>query len=89
MILLADVLVRVKNGRKLAVRRRLPDGSYLSTLGTLRVRVVYCEITIATTNCCAPPSRTRPAPQPAPIRTVPASASPGRPRGISSSKPRT
>ncbi len=27
---------------------RYPDGSYLSTLGRLRVRVIECEITIAT-----------------------------------------
>lgn len=44
----ADVLVRVKNGRKLPVLSRHPDGSYLSTMGTLRVRVTTCEITIAT-----------------------------------------
>ena len=44
----ADVLVRLKIGRKLAVLRRLPDGSYLSVLGALRVRVIECEITIIT-----------------------------------------
>jgi hypothetical protein len=44
----ADVLVRVKNGRKLPVLDRYRDGSYLSTMGTLRVRVIVCEITIAT-----------------------------------------
>jgi hypothetical protein len=41
----ADALVRLKIGRKLAVLRRLPDGSYLSMLGTLRVRIIECEIT--------------------------------------------
>lgn len=44
----ADVLVRVKNGRKLPVCARYGDGSYLSRLGELKVRVVACEITIAT-----------------------------------------
>jgi hypothetical protein len=45
----ADVLVRLKNGRKTPVLARHPDGSYLSALGSLRVRVIDCEITIATT----------------------------------------
>jgi Insertion element 4 transposase N-terminal/Transposase DDE domain len=44
----ADVLVRLKNGRKMPVLARYRDGSYLSVLGTLRVRVVDCEITITT-----------------------------------------
>jgi hypothetical protein len=44
----ADALVRLKIGRKRAVLRRLPDGSYLSMLGTLRVRIIECEITIST-----------------------------------------
>jgi hypothetical protein len=44
----ADVLVRLKNGRKLPVLARYPDGSYLSALGALRVRVVDCEMTITT-----------------------------------------
>jgi hypothetical protein len=44
----AEVLVRCKNGRKLAVLARFPDGSYLSLLGGVRVRVVQAEITIAT-----------------------------------------
>jgi hypothetical protein len=42
------VLVRLKIGRKLAVLRRFPDGSYLSMLGTLPVRIIECEITIIT-----------------------------------------
>jgi hypothetical protein len=44
----ADVLVRVKNGRKLPVLRRCPDGSCLSLLGATRVRVIDCEITVST-----------------------------------------
>ncbi|MGH3904523.1 MAG: IS4 family transposase [Pseudonocardiaceae bacterium] len=45
----AEVLVRRKNGRRMPVLARYPDGSYLSMLGGLRVRVVECEITISTT----------------------------------------
>jgi hypothetical protein len=45
----ADVLIRVKNGRRMPVLARYPDGSYLSMLGGVRVRVVEAEITIATT----------------------------------------
>ncbi|MGQ0776399.1 MAG: IS4 family transposase [Pseudonocardiales bacterium] len=45
----ADILVRLKNGRRMPVLARYPDGSYLSILGGLRVRVVDCEITITTT----------------------------------------
>jgi len=44
----AHLLVRLKSNRKLAVLRRYPDGSYLSQIGATRVRVVECEITIAT-----------------------------------------
>ncbi|MCC5576295.1 IS4 family transposase [Microtetraspora sp. AC03309] len=44
----AQTLVRVKNGRRLPVLRRLRDGSYTSMLGTVAVRVIDCEITIAT-----------------------------------------
>jgi Transposase DDE domain/Insertion element 4 transposase N-terminal len=44
----ADLLVRLKNGRKTPILTRYPDGSYLSVLGRLRVRVIDCEITIAT-----------------------------------------
>jgi hypothetical protein len=44
----AHLLVRVKSNRKLPVLRRYRDGSYLSQIGTTRVRVVECEITIAT-----------------------------------------
>lgn len=45
----AHLLVRLKNGRRMPILARYPDGSYLSTLGNLRVRVVDCEITISTT----------------------------------------
>jgi len=42
------VLVRLKSNRKLRALRRYRDGSYLSQIGTVRVRVVECEITIVT-----------------------------------------
>jgi hypothetical protein len=44
----AHVLLRVKANRKLPPIRRHDDGSYLSLLGTLPVRVINAEITIAT-----------------------------------------
>jgi hypothetical protein len=44
----ADVLVRVKIGRRLPVCRRLRDGSYISRLGHLEVRVITAQITITT-----------------------------------------
>jgi hypothetical protein len=43
-----DLLVRLKSNRKLPVLRRYPDGSFLSQIGTVQVRVVECEISIAT-----------------------------------------
>jgi hypothetical protein len=45
----AHILVRLKNGRTTPVLARYPDGSYLSVLGQLRVRVLDCEISIITT----------------------------------------
>jgi hypothetical protein len=45
----AQTLVRVKNGRRLPVLRHCGDGSYLSMLGAVAVRVIDCEITIVTT----------------------------------------
>jgi len=45
----AHLLVRLKIGRKIPVLARYRDGSYLSILGGLRVRITECEITIATT----------------------------------------
>lgn len=44
----ADVLIRVKTGRKLAVCRRLRDGSYLSQIGPVQVRVIDAALTITT-----------------------------------------
>ena len=47
----ADVLVRAKNGRgarKFPVCRRLGDGSYLSRIGLVQVRVIDATITITT-----------------------------------------
>jgi hypothetical protein len=44
----AHLLVRLKSNRKLPVLARYRDGSYLSTIGATRVRVIECEITIAT-----------------------------------------
>jgi len=44
----AQVVVRLKNGRKIPTLARYPDGSYLSTPGALRVRIIECEITITT-----------------------------------------
>ncbi len=44
----ADLLIRVKTGRKLPACRRLPDGSYVSRIGPVEVRVLTCEITITT-----------------------------------------
>jgi hypothetical protein len=44
----ADVLIRVKNGRKLPVCRRLRDGSYLSQVGSVQVRVIDAAITVTT-----------------------------------------
>ncbi|HEY6310993.1 MAG TPA: IS4 family transposase [Streptosporangiaceae bacterium] len=44
----AHLLVRLKANRKLPVLRRYADGSYLSQIGAVQVRVVECQITIAT-----------------------------------------
>jgi hypothetical protein len=44
----ADLLIRTKNSRRLPVCRRLPDGSYVSRIGRVEVRVIRAEITIAT-----------------------------------------
>ena len=46
----ADLLIRCKNGRRLAVIGRCHDGSWLSTIGTLRVRVVDAQITVKTSD---------------------------------------
>jgi len=44
----AAFLARLSAARKPPVLRRFPDGSFLSRLGTLEVRIIECEITIAT-----------------------------------------
>jgi hypothetical protein len=44
----AHLLGRCKTDRKLPLLRRLHDGSYLSVLGGVTIRVVVAEITIAT-----------------------------------------
>jgi hypothetical protein len=46
----ADLLIRCKNGRRLPVIRRYRDGSWLSTIGTLRIRVIDARITVTTTD---------------------------------------
>ena len=45
----ADLLIRCKNGRRLPMIDRLHDGSWLSTIGTLPIRVVEAQISITTT----------------------------------------
>lgn len=42
------LLVRIKLGRRLSVCRRLRDGSYLSRIGQLEVRVITATITVST-----------------------------------------
>lgn len=49
----ADVLVRLKNGRRMPVVRRLPDASYLSVIGMLTVQVIDAEIAVATSGGAA------------------------------------
>lgn len=44
----ADLLIRVKSGRRLPVCRRCADGSWLSRIGSVEVRVIRAEITIDT-----------------------------------------
>jgi hypothetical protein len=44
----AHLLGRCKRDRKLPVLRRLADGSWLSVMGGVKVRVVCAEVTIAT-----------------------------------------
>jgi IS5 family transposase len=44
----ADLLVRCKTGRRLPVLTRHRDGSWLSTIGALRVRVVDAQIAVST-----------------------------------------
>jgi hypothetical protein len=44
----ADVLVRVKNSRRMPVCRALPDGSFVSRIGRVEVRVITARVTITT-----------------------------------------
>jgi hypothetical protein len=44
----AQLMVRVKNSRVMPILARYPDGSYLSMLGGVRVRVIDAEIAITT-----------------------------------------
>jgi hypothetical protein len=46
----ADLLIRCKNGRRLPVLTRYRDGSWLSTIGTLRVRVIDAQISVKTSD---------------------------------------
>ena len=46
----ADLLIRCKNGRRLPVIGRYRDGSWLSVIGTVRVRVVDAQISVKTTS---------------------------------------
>ncbi|THJ64451.1 IS4 family transposase [Arthrobacter echini] len=46
----ADLLIRVKTGRKLPVCRRLSDGSWISQIGSVPVRVIRSAITITTSD---------------------------------------
>jgi len=45
----ADFLARLSATRKPPVPARLPDGSFLPVLGGVKVRIIECPITIATT----------------------------------------
>jgi hypothetical protein len=45
----ADVLARLTASRKPPVLQHLPDGSFVSVLGGVKVRIIDCQITIATT----------------------------------------
>jgi len=44
----AELLIRVKTGRKLPVCRQLGNGSHVSRIGAVEVQVINCEITITT-----------------------------------------
>jgi len=46
----ADVLVRVKNHRRLPVCRTLADGSFVSRIGRVEVRVITAAVTITTSD---------------------------------------
>src|SRR5882672_1960619 len=42
----AEVLVRAKSSRRPAAAKALPDGSYLSRIGGLRLRVIEARVTV-------------------------------------------
>lgn len=44
----AELLIRVKTGRKLPVCRQLGNGSYVSRIGAVEVQVITCEIAVST-----------------------------------------
>jgi hypothetical protein len=46
----ADLLIRCKNGRRLPVIGRYHDGSWLSVIGTVRVRVIDAQISVKTSD---------------------------------------
>jgi hypothetical protein len=46
----AALLARLTANRKLPILARYPDGSYLSSLGGLRVRIIEARVSIATSN---------------------------------------
>jgi hypothetical protein len=46
----ADLLIRCKSSRRLPVIGRYRDGSWLSTIGTVRVRVLDAQISVKTTS---------------------------------------
>ena len=46
----ADLLIRVKNDRRLPVCRTLPDGSFVSRIGRVEVRVITAQVTITTSD---------------------------------------
>jgi len=48
----AEVLVRVKNGRRLPICQAWPDGSFLSRIGRVEVRVITAAVTITTSEGC-------------------------------------
>jgi hypothetical protein len=45
----ADLLVRVRAGHRPPVCRRCADGSWISRIGPVEVRVIRCQITVTTT----------------------------------------
>lgn len=45
----ADLLIRVKAGRHLPVCARCGDGSWITRIGVLEIRVIRCALTITTT----------------------------------------